>query len=80
VHVTPTGASQLNLVECWSAVPPARKLRHGVRRSVRELNANTCDLMTLWTRDPRHFVWTKTSDRTLQTIVGYCDRIADSGH
>jgi transposase len=43
LRFTPTGASWLNLVERWFAELTARKLRRGVHRSVRELNADIRD-------------------------------------
>ena len=80
VHFTPTGASWLNLVERWFAELTARKLRRGVHRSVRELNADIRDWLAHWNEDPRPFVWTKTTDQILETIAAYCNRITDSGH
>jgi len=80
LHFTPTGASWLNLVERWFAELTARKLRRGVHRSVRELNADIRDWLAHWNENPRPFVWTKTSDEILETIACYCNRITDSGH
>jgi len=80
LHFTPTGASWLNLVERWFAELTARKLRRGVHRSVRELNADIRDWLAHWNEDPRPYVWTKSSDEILETIAGYCNRITDSGH
>lgn len=39
LHFTPTGASWLNLVECWFAALTDKQLRRGVHRSTRELEA-----------------------------------------
>lgn len=80
LHFTPTYSSWLNLVERWFAELTARKLRRGVHRSVRELNADIRDWLAHWNEDPRPFVWTKTTDQILETIAAYCNRITDSGH
>jgi transposase len=80
LHFTPTGASWLNLVERWFAELTARKLRRGVHRSTRELNADIRDWLAHWNEDPRPFIWTKTSDQILETIASYCNRITDSEH
>ena len=79
-HFTPTGASWLNLVERWFAELTVRKLRRGVHRSVRALNADIRDWLEHWNEDPQPYVWTKTSDEILETLACYCNRISGSGH
>lgn len=66
--------------ERWFADLTARKLRHGVHRSLRELNAHIRDWLAHWNEDPHPFIWTKTTDQILETIAGYCNHIADSRH
>jgi transposase len=80
LHFTPTGASWLNLVERWFAELTARKLRRGVHRSVRELNADIEDWTERWNEHPKPFVWTKTAEEILDNLASYCKRITDSGH
>jgi hypothetical protein len=33
-----------------------------------------------WHKDPKPFVWTKTTDGILDALAAYCRRISDSGH
>ncbi len=80
LHFTPTSASWINLVERWFAELTARKLRRGVHRSVRALNADIRDWIATWNEDPKPYVWTKTADEILDNLAGYCNTINDSGH
>lgn len=80
LHFTPTGASWLNLVERFFAELTTKKLRRGVHRSTRELNADIRDWIERWNEEPKPFVWTKTADQILESLAGYCTRINNSGH
>jgi hypothetical protein len=80
VHVTPTGGSWLNLVECWFAALTEKQLRRGVHRSTRERQAAIRHYLDLTNADPRPFVWTKTADQSLETLARFCKRISDSRH
>ena len=79
-HFTPTGASWLNLVERWFCELTARKLKRGVHRSVRELNADIRDWLEHWNENPKPYVWTKTADQILEAVAAYCKRITASAH
>ena len=79
-HFTPTGASWLNLVERWFGELTARKLKRGVHRSVRELNADIRDWLEHWNENPKPYVWTKTADQILEAVAPYCKRITASAH
>jgi len=80
LHFTPTGASWINLVERWFGELTARKLRRGVHRSVKALNADIQDWTSKWNEDPKPYVWAKTADQILDSISRYCTTINDSGH
>ena len=80
LHFTPTSGSWLNLVERWFAELTARKLRRGVHRSVKELNADIEDWADRWNEDPKPYVWVKTADVILDNLAGYCNTINASGH
>jgi len=80
LHFTPTGASWLNLVERFFAELTTKKLRRGVHRSTRQLNADIREWIEHWNEEPKPFVWTKTADQILESLAGYCARINDSGH
>jgi transposase len=79
-HVTPTGASWLNLVERWFAELTSRKLKRGSHHSVRELNTDIRDWLQHWNENPRPYIWAKTADQILDTLANYCQRINDSRH
>jgi transposase len=78
LHFTPTSASWLNLVERWFAELTTKRLRRGTHRSVRQLNADIRAWIASWNENPRPFVWTKTADQILESIVRYCTLINDS--
>jgi transposase len=80
LHFTPTSSSWLNLVERWFAELTSKKLRRGVHRSVRQLNADIRAWIDAWNDNPRPFVWTKTADEILDSIARYCNRINESRH
>jgi transposase len=80
LHFTPTGASWINLVERWFGELTARKLRRGVHRSVKALNADIQDWTSKWNEDPKPYVWAKTADEILESLAGYCNTINASGH
>ena len=80
LHFTPTYSSWLNLVERWFAELTSKWLRRGSHRSVAELEQAIQSWVDTWNQDPRPFVWTKTADEILDTIVHYCQRINTSAH
>lgn len=47
--------------------PVRRRTRSGIRKW-----ANA------WDKDPKPFIWTKTTDEILETLAAYCERINDS--
>lgn len=61
LHVTPTGATWISLVERSSAGLTEKQLRRGVHRSTRELEASIRRYSELTNGQPRPFVWTKTA-------------------
>jgi transposase len=80
VRFTPTSSSWLNLVERWFSELTCKKLRRGVHRSARALNADIRSWIDTWNDNPRPYVWTKTADQILESISRYCTRITDSAH
>ncbi len=80
LHFTPTYASWINLVERWFAALTEKRLRRGVHRSTRQLEAAIQDYLAVHNDDPRPFVWTKTADEILERVARFCKRISNSGH
>jgi transposase len=80
LHFTPTGASWLNLVECFFAEITVKLIRRGVHRSVTALEADIRAWISNWNTNPRPYVWTRTADEILQSLTAYCGRINDSRH
>jgi transposase len=70
LHFTPTSASWLNLVERFFAEITTRRIRRGVFRSVRELEAAIRAYIAHRNQDPRPFVWTAS----VKQILGKVDR------
>ena len=80
LHFTPTGASWLNLVERWFGLLTEKQLRRGVHRSTHELETAIQRYLAVHNEDPKPFVWTKTADDILESVVRFCRRTSDSGH
>ena len=74
LHFTPTYGSWLNLVERWFAELTNKRIRRGVFRSVKELEAAIRDYIAVHNEDPTPFVWTKTADEILNSIARYAKR------
>jgi len=74
VHFTPTYGSWINLVERWFAELTNKRIRRGVFRSVKELEAAIREYIEVHNEDPKPFVWTKTADQILASIARYAHR------
>jgi transposase len=74
VHFTPTYGSWINLVERWFAELTNRRIRRGVFRSVKELEAAIREYIDVHNEDPKPFVWTRTADQILDAIARYARR------
>jgi transposase len=73
-HFTPTYGSWLNLVERWFAELTNRRIRRGVFRSIKELEAAIREYIEVHNEAPKPFVWTKTADQILDSIARYAQR------
>jgi transposase len=58
LHFTPTYGSWINLVERWFAEITNKRMRRGVFRSVKELEAAIRDYLQVHNESPKPFVWT----------------------
>src|SRR5436190_6382933 len=76
VHFTPTYGSWINLVERWFAELTNKRLRRGVFRSVKELEAAIREYIAVHNEHPKPFVWTRTADQILASISRYAQRTA----
>jgi transposase len=78
LHFTPTYASWINLVERWFAEITNKRIRRGVFRSVKELEAPSASTSRCTTKNPKPFVWTKTADQILASIARFAQRTCPS--
>jgi transposase len=74
VHFTPTYGSWINLVERWFAELTNKRIRRGVFRSVKDLEAAIREYIDVHNEDPKPFVWTKTAEQILANIARYAQR------
>lgn len=74
LHFTPTYGSWINLVERWFAELTNKRIRRGVFRSVKELEAAIREYIDVHNEDPKPFVWTRTADQILDSIARYAKR------
>src|SRR3990170_168551 len=69
LHVTPTSASWLNLVERWFGEITRKRIRRGVFHSVPELVAAIDEFILVNNENPKPFVWTKKVDAILEKLT-----------
>src|SRR5438128_4733027 len=74
VHFTPTYGSWMNLVERWFAEITNKRIRRGVFRSLKELEAAIREYIEVHNENPKPFVWTKTADQILASIARFAQR------
>jgi transposase len=74
LHFTPTYGSWINLVERWFAELTNKRIRRGVFRSVKELEAAIREYIDVHNEAPKPFVWTRTADQILDSIARYAQR------
>ena len=74
VHFTPTYGSWINLVERWFAEITNKRIRRGVFRSVKELEAAIREYIDVYNEAPKPFVWTRTADEILDSIARFAQR------
>jgi transposase len=74
IHFTPTYGSWINLVERWFAELTNKRIRRGVFRSVKDLEAAIREYIDAHNEEPKPFVWTKTADQILASIARYAQR------
>jgi transposase len=74
VHFTPTYGSWINLVERWFAELTNKRIRRGVFRSVKDLEAAIREYIAVHNENPKPFVWTRTADQILASIARYAQR------
>jgi transposase len=74
LHFTPTYSSWMNLVERWFAEITNKRIRRGVFRSVRELEAAIREYIEVHNEAPKPFVWIKTADAILASIARFAQR------
>ncbi len=80
LHFTPTGSSWINQVERWFADLTRKQLRRGTHRSTIALEKAIRDYLKNYNESPRPFVWTKTADQILASLVRFCNLTSGTGH
>ena len=74
LHFTHTYGSWINLVERWFAELTNKRIRRGVFRSVKQLEAAMRDYVNMHNEGPKPFTWTRTADQILDSIARYAQR------
>jgi transposase len=74
LHFTPTYGSWINLVERWFAAITNKRIRRGIFRSVKELEAAIREYIDIHNEAPKPFVWTRTADEILARIARFAQR------
>jgi len=74
VHFTPTSASWINQVERWFAELTRKKLKRGVHRSTRELEADILAFIETNNENPKPYKWVKSADEILASVKRFCHK------
>lgn len=74
VHFTPTSASWIDQIEPWFATLSEKQIRSGTHRSTRALERAIKDYVEHNNENPRPFVWTKSADDILESVMRFCMR------
>ncbi|MDQ7078370.1 MAG: IS630 family transposase [Robiginitomaculum sp.] len=74
VHFTPTSASWINQVERWFAELSRKKLKRGVHRSTRELEADILAFIETHNENPKPYRWVKSADEILASVKRFCHK------
>lgn len=80
LHFTPTSGSWLNQVERFFGEITEKRIRRGVFRNVRALEAAIRDYLDHHNANPKPFKWTADADMILNRIKKVIERTSDSGH
>lgn len=80
LHFTPTSASWLNMVECWSALRSRRRLKHGAFTSTADLETAILAYIAETSATPRPFVWIKAGDDIFASVARFYQGTSNSGH
>jgi len=68
-HFTPTGASWMNLVECWFSILTRKQIRRGTYDSVPQLITAIKRFIAAHNEHATPFVWTKSAEQILAKAV-----------
>jgi len=74
IHYTPTYSSWINLVERWFAEITNKRIRRGIFRSVKELEAAIREYIATYNENSKPFFWTKTADEILASMARFAQR------
>ncbi len=79
LHLTPTSASWLNLVERWFARITQEAIRRGTFISVRALESAILHYLATWNDNPKPFVWTKSASQ-IRHRIRHAKKSFGTGH
>ncbi len=68
LHFVPTSSSWMNMVERFFGILTDKRLRRGIFTSVKELEDALKDFIERHNKDPKPFVWTKSTEEILEKV------------
>jgi transposase len=68
-HFIPTSSSWLNMVERWFRELTDKAIRHGVFKSVPDLEKAITEYLAAWNDNPRPFIWTATVGEIVEKLA-----------
>lgn len=79
-NFTPKYSSWINQVERLFAEVTRELLQRGDHRSVQTLEKDLRNWAKRWKENPKPFIWTKTAEEILESLVRLLERINGAGH
>ncbi len=80
IHYTPTYASWLNQVECWSGIITEKAIRRGSFSSVKDLVKKIEYFADHYNEHASPFIWTATADSILEKVKRISSLISGTTH
>lgn len=74
LHFTPTHSSWINQVERWFELLTEKQIKRGSHFSIRELETDITEFITVHNVEPKPFVWTKSADQILQKVKRFASK------
>jgi hypothetical protein len=75
-----TAGNTVNEIDPWFGYLTDKKIRRGVHKSVKALEADIRQWIEHWNEDQKPFAWVKTAEEILNSLAEYLSKISGGAH